>query len=93
MIAETTDEETFCCIHGLPIKYAQFGARIQGTIETKDRIGTLDIYICEDCLQAIVSNIEGGLAAAKKKAEKLALIDAMRNTEEDDEDGSTDESD
>lgn len=84
MITETTQEETFCCIHGLPIKYAQFGARIQGMAETKDKIGSIDIYVCDECWKVIVQNVEGGLAAARRKQEKLALIDAIREVRDDD---------
>ncbi len=92
MMAEATSDETFCAIHGLPIKYAQFGARIQGTAETKDKIGMLDIYVCEECWRAIVQNVDGGLTAARRKQEKLALIDAIKDVREDDS-GDTEESD
>jgi len=97
MMAETSSEEAFCAIHGLPITYQQFGARIQGTIETKEKIGMIDIYICSECLKVIQSNVEGGLGGAKRKLEKLKVLDAIGsvgdNEEEEDDDGNLGESD
>lgn len=81
MIAETTSDEAFCCIHGLPIKYVQFGARIQGTAETKDTVGEIDVYVCEECWKTIVENVKAGLAGAKRKEEKLKIIDAITKAE------------
>lgn len=93
MLAETTQDEAFCCIHGLPITYKQFGARIQGTIETKEKIGMCDLYICEECLKVIRENVEGGLVAARRKQEKLKVLDAVGSVEDESNESESGESD
>lgn len=76
MRSDYLPSETFCCVCGCVIKEHQIKGNIEGVITWRDsdaltRVDPIDVYLCDEHLSQLVTNIKGGLPMARRKTYEL----------------------